>query len=112
MPACLSKFRKEITIEEMKKVNEKMQKQTEEMKLEIEEIKLKIVKLENEELDRFLLIEDMKYANDEIHHLVKEDQKIFEYYDEELRCFHGQSSSSTKYTQVGSSYSAIFKKNL
>ena len=82
MPACLSKFKKEITIEEMKK------------KLEIEEIKLKIVKLENEELkleneelDRFLLIKDMKWANDEIDHLVKEDQKLFEYYNEELRCF-------------------------
>ena len=103
MPACLSKFKKEITIEEMKKVNEKLQKQTEEMKLEIEQMKLKNeqmelkiekiileneeIKLENEELDRFLLIEDMKWAFGEIDHLVKEDQKLFEYYNEELRCF-------------------------
>ena len=82
MPACLSKFKKEITIEEMKKVNEKLQKQTEEMKLEIEQMKLKNeqmelkiekiileneeIKLENEELDHFLLMEEMKWAFDEI----------------------------------------------
>ena len=87
MPACLSKFKKEITIEEMKLEIEEIKLKE---KLEIEEIKLKIVKLENEELDRFLLIEDMKYANDEIHHLVKEDQKLFEYYNEELRCFEDE----------------------
>ena len=99
MPACLSKFKKEITIEEIKKVNEKMQKQTKEMKLEIEQMKLKNeqmelkiektileneeIKLENEELDHFLLMEEMKWAFDEIDHLVKEDQKLFEYYNEE-----------------------------
>ena len=94
MPACLSKFKKEITIEEMKLEIEEIKLKIEEIilkeKLEIEEIKLKIVKLENEELDRFLLIEDMKWANDEIHHLVKEDQKLFEYYNEELRCFEDE----------------------
>ena len=103
MPACLSKFKKEITIEEMKKVNEKLQKQTEEMKLEIEQMKLKNeqmelkiekiqleneeIKLENEELDHFLQMEEINWAFDEINHLVKEDQKLFEYYNEELRCF-------------------------
>ena len=93
MPACLSKFKKEITIEEMKLEIEEIKLKIEEIilkeKLEIEEIKLKIVKLENEELDRLLLIEE-KCAHDEIHHLVKEDQKLFEYYNEELRCFEDE----------------------
>ena len=92
MPACLSKFQKKITIDDIKKYNENIQKATKKMKLGIKEIELEIekIKRENEELDRLLLIENMKWANDEIDHLVKEDQKLFEYYNEELRCFEDE----------------------
>ena len=98
MPACLSKFKKQITIEDIKKFNEKILKANEKMKLGIEEIELEIekIKRKNEELDRLLLIENMKWANDEIDHLVKEDQKLFEYYNEKLRCFEEEMLARVK----------------
>ena len=80
MPNSLSKFKKqEKTIQEMQVQFDKYTKKLNET---IEEMKT-----EHIEAEQLLLIEKMKFANDEIDRLVKKDQKLFQYYDEKLKCW-------------------------
>ena len=80
MPNSLSKFKKqEKTIQEMQVQFDKYTKKLNET---IEEMKT-----EHKEAEQLLLIEKMKFANDEIDRLVKKDQKLFQYYDEKLKCW-------------------------
>ena len=77
MPNSISKFKKqEKAIEEMQV---QFENYTKKLKETIEEMKV-----EHEEVKQLNLIEEMKFANDEIDRLIKQDQKLFQCYDEKL----------------------------